>query len=215
MSQSGGGPSDESSLPSAPSEEKQRQIILELIEEEPAPWVAISTLEERLPYQSTRPTIKTRLEELDLQNEVKDRPFNPHAEQPSRLYHLVDEETDWMAPPDAELLTESERRILAELRDDDGDLPDGRYTQRPYEHLLLDTRIGDCFYQGHNLFGDLTLAGVALTVLFYIGYQTASVLPISQASVGLLLLVSILATLAGCFGILTSTVVNTVREATA
>jgi len=45
MSQSGDGPNDERSLPSAPSEEKQRQIILDLIEKEPAPWVTISTLE--------------------------------------------------------------------------------------------------------------------------------------------------------------------------
>lgn len=53
MSQSGDGSSDGESLPSAPNEEKQRQIILEVIKEEPAPWVAISTLEERLPYSSS------------------------------------------------------------------------------------------------------------------------------------------------------------------
>jgi len=159
MSQPGDGTSDGQSLPSAPDEEKQRQIILELIKEEPAPWVAISTLEERLPYSSSRPTIDTRLEELELQNKIKERPFNPHADQPSRLYHLVDEETDWMAPPDAELLSESESQVLAKLRDSNENLPDARYVQRPYEHLLLDTRIGDCFYQGHSLFGDITLGG--------------------------------------------------------
>lgn len=119
-----------------------------------------------------------------------------------------------MAPPDAELLSESDRQVLSKLRDSNGNLPDARYVQRPYEHLLLDTRIGDCFYQGHSLFGDITLGGVTLTILFYIAYQTAAVLPVSRGSIGVFLFVSIIVTLAGCLGILGSGALNLAREAT-
>ncbi|WP_340099180.1 hypothetical protein [Salinibaculum salinum] len=197
-----------------PSQEKQRQSILNVIEEEDAPWVAVSTLEDRLPYECSRPTIETRLEELELQNEIRERPFNPHAESSTKLYHLVHEETEWMAPPDATLLTEQEEQLIENLRDEEDDLPDPQYVRQPYEHHLLDTRIGDCFYQGHNFFGDLALAGLGLTIPLYIAFEIASILPVSRGSIAIVLLFSILATMVGCFGILGSAGFKLAREAT-
>jgi len=183
------------------------------MEEEEAPWIAASTLEDRLPYECSRPTIKDRLEELELQNEIRERPFNPHTESSTKLYHLVHAETEWMAPPDATLLSDNEEQVLSVLRDDDGDLPDPQYIRQPYEHHLLDTRIGDCFYQGHNFFGDLALAGLGLTILLYIAFETASALPVSQGSIATVLLVAIVSTIIGCFGILGTAGLNFAREA--
>jgi hypothetical protein len=183
------------------------------MEEEEAPWIAASTLEDRLPYECSRPTIKDRLEELELQNEIKERPFNPYAESSTKLYHRVHDETEWMAPPDATLLTGQEEQLLQSLRDEDGNLPDPQYVRQPYQHHLFDTRIGDCFYQGHNFFGDLALAGLGLTVPLYIAFETASVLPVSQESIALFLVVSILATIIGCLGILGSAGFRAAREA--
>jgi len=216
MSQSGE-PEDNrtQSTGSTPDEEKQRQIILKLMEDEEAPWVTPSTLEERLPYDSSRPTIKKRLEELALENKLHERPFNPFAKNPSKLYHLDHDNTSWMAPPDAELMSETERRVLDELRDEDGQLPDSRYLDRPYEDIFLDTRIGDCFYQGHNLFGDITLSALAVITISYIAYQTAGVLPITQADAGLILLVSIIAALIGCTGILGTALFGAAKEVVA
>jgi len=234
--------SKEESLPSSPSKEKQQQIIQSVIREEPAPWAALSTIEERLPYECSRPTVKKRLKELELQNKIKERPFNSDTTEPTKLYHPVHEKTEWMAPPDAGLVSEREQQVLDELRNDDGtlpegasanatvfssdeseildglrnedgELPDSRYVRRPYEHLLLDTRIGDCFYQGHNVFGDLTLAGLSMTAILYIAFQIAGALPVSQGTIAMVLFASIVATLLGCFGILGSVGYNLVREA--
>ena len=195
-----------------PSEDKQRQIILETMRDEETPWVTLSTLEERLPYDTSRPTIKTRLEELELDDQVRQRPFNPYADSPSKMYHLNHEETNWMVPPDAELLTSEEKQILDEVRDEDGELPDSKYLQTPFEHSLLDIRIGDCFYQGHSFFGDITLGALALMIVSYVAFQTASALPVSQTPIAWVLLLSILAAILGIVGILSSAIVGTVKE---
>jgi len=212
MGQSEDDTGESSSRP--PKKEKQRQTILTVIAKEDAPWAAVSTLEDRLPYECSRPTIKTRLEELELQNEIRERPFNPHAESSTKLYHLVHDETEWMAPPDATLLIEQEEQLIVNLQDEDGNLPEPQYVRQPYEHHLLDTRIGDCFYQGHNFFGDLALVGLGLTIPLYIAFETASALRVSQRSISIVLFVSILVTVIGCLGILGSAGFKVTREAT-
>ncbi|WP_372478925.1 hypothetical protein ACAH01_08765 [Halomicrobium sp. HM KBTZ05] len=195
-----------------PSEETQREIILETMRDGEPPWVTLSTLEERLPYDTSRPTIETRLEELELDDRVRQRPFNPYADNPSKMYHLNHGGTNWMVPPDAQLLTSEEEQVLNEIRDEDGKLPDQKYLETPYEHYLLDTRIGDCFYQGHSFFGDITLGALALMIVSYVAFQTASALPVSQTPIAWVLLLSILTAILGVVGILSSAIVGAVEE---
>ncbi|MFC7076114.1 hypothetical protein [Haloarcula halophila] len=227
-----------------PSEAKQRELIERIFEENEFPYVALSTLEHRLPYECSRPTIKTRLEELAAENKIRDKPFNPHADKPTRLYYRNVDGTEWMAPPDAELLTDHERqildavsaedgslpeefprntrlltneeqRILDNLRDDDGDLPDSRYVRQPYEDIVLDTSIGDCFYQGPSVFGDLVVGGLLISAVSYLAYHANGILPISRSLIGWVLLVAIVATLLGCLGILASAGNRAIKEVAA
>jgi hypothetical protein len=53
---------------------------------------------------------------------------------------------------------------------------------------------------------------LALTIPAYIALESASVLPVSQGSIAIVLLVSILATIIGCFGILGSAGLKAIRE---